>query len=270
MGINMNIIKKELKLNKKVFLFWCLGLLLLIYAGLNKYLGFNTPQGALGIDEIFDKFPKIILAMFGMLEVDIKQVNGFYVVLGFYTIICICIYSISLGNNVVSRENIDKTSEFIYTKPRKKTYILNMKILAGLFYIIIFSLSNFIFSIASLELLKIKDYSIKVVINSSFVVLILGIFFYSFSIFITVLMKKEEKANAFINLVFIMFFIVGIIHDLIKNNFILRIFTPLRYFKSSEIVEGNLNLIFIGLTIILSIIMIYFSNKIFEKKDIYC
>ncbi len=270
MGFNMNIIKKELKLNKKVFLFWCLGLFFLIYAGMTKYLGFETQEGAKGIEEIFDKFPRIILAMFGMLDVDIKTANGYYVVLSFYTIICICIYSISLGTNVVSRENIDKTSEFIYTKPRKKTYILNMKILAGFFYIVIFSLINLVFSILSLELLKIEDYAGKVVFDSSIVIFLLGVLFYSLSIFITVLIKKEEKANTLINLAFLTFFIIGIIHDLIKSNFILRIFTPLRYFKSADILEGNLNIGFIFASIILSVTMIYISNKIFEKKDIYC
>jgi len=127
----MNILKRECRANLKTFLFWNLGLFVLAFTGMTKFTGIAAATGGEDINKILNQFPKVILAVLGISSVDISTLAGYYSILAFYALICGAIYAIHLGNNAVSREIVDKTYEFIFTKPCTKTYVLGMKVIAG-------------------------------------------------------------------------------------------------------------------------------------------
>ena len=151
----MNILKKELKFGLKAFIFWSIGLFFLVFAGVIKFTGISGAEGD-SVKELFDKFPKIILALFGMSGLDATSIDGYYAILVFYALICGMIYGVSLGANIINREIIDKTYEFIFTKPIKRSYIINMKLVSASIYLLAFSFLNYIFSIVSIRTLNLE------------------------------------------------------------------------------------------------------------------
>jgi ABC-2 type transport system permease protein len=68
------------------------------------------------------------------------------------------IYAVWLGHNAVSRESIDKTYEFLFTKPKSRTWFLSRKVLTGCLYLTVYCLFNVFFSAASIAVLDIGEY----------------------------------------------------------------------------------------------------------------
>lgn len=262
----MNILKHELKAGLKSFVFWVVGLFVLVFAGIIKFTGIDA--GGIGINEIISQFPRPLQAMLGLVDVNISTLDGYYAIIVFYVMICISIYAISLGANAVGHEATDKTYEFVFTKPRSRTYILTMKLSAGGVFLGGFGLLNYIFSMSAVTLLKSGVNISREIQIASVTTLLIGFLFYTLSAWIVSLIKRSEKGFLYGNLCFVITFIISMIYEMLENAEILRVFTPLRYFTPAEILNGDLNSVYLCLTVILCVgfVMMTFIN--FKKKDL--
>ncbi len=262
----MNILKRELKLGLKTFVFWCIGLFMLVFAGVVKFTGIEA--GGAKVAELVAQFPKPVQAMFGVVGVNISQIDGYYAVVIFYVTICIAIYAISLGANAVGREAVDKTYEFVFTKPRSRSYILSMKLASGAIYLVVFAILNYLFSVAALATLKIDTQISSEILLFSFSVIIVGLVFYAMSAMVVSVTKRSEKGFLYGNLCFFAVFVLGMLYDMIENAEFLRFFTPLRFFLPSEMLNGTLSVGYFVLAIILCVCFTAFAFISFEKKDL--
>ena len=150
----MNIILKELRFGYKPFLFWLLGQFFLTVAGLAKYTGI---QGGMDIGKLLDQFPRIILAVLGMGGgVDLTSLPGYYSVLRYYVFVLAILLAIHLGSSAVNRELIDRTYDFIYAKPRTRSFILLWKLGAGFAFLAVFCLMNIPYRYAGMRAINIQ------------------------------------------------------------------------------------------------------------------
>ncbi|MBB6713900.1 ABC transporter permease subunit [Clostridium gasigenes] len=262
----MNILKKELKTGLKPFIFWSIGLFFLVFAGVVKFTGISGVEGA-SVKELFDKFPKIILALFGMAGLDATAIDGYYGILAFYALICGMIYGVSLGTNIINREVVDKTFEFIFTKPRKRSYIVNMKFISATIYLAAFSLLNYTFSIVAIRTLDLEKNIDKEILLFSLAIFIISMLYCVIGIFIATVIKNYEKGNLYGNLFFFVTFILSIIYDVVENGSIIRIFTPFKYLLPTDIVNGKFETLPLIACIVIIVALYIVSLKIFERKE---
>lgn len=73
------------------------------------------------------------------------MLQGYMGILFYYILICTVIYAVHLGTAAVSRESVDKTYEFVFTKPLSRTRILGWKLSAAFFYLLAFCIFNGVF-----------------------------------------------------------------------------------------------------------------------------
>lgn len=260
----MNILKRELKAGRKAFILWSIGLFFIMLAGMAKYTGF---EGDNTVMEIFDSFPKIVLAVFGMVGVDISSLGGYYAILVYYGIICAVIYGISLGSNVVNRERIDKTYEFIFTKPRSRAYILCCKFLSAVIYITLYSILNYIFSISSIAIIKLENTIAKPIALYTLSMWMVSILFCTLALLLCVVCKKTEKGILYSNLSFVVAFVGGMIYDMLENGEFFRIFSPLKYFLPTDVLNGKLDIFYVIICLAFSTIFMFLSVRLFERKE---
>ncbi|NLY09041.1 MAG: ABC transporter permease subunit [Tissierellia bacterium] len=261
----MNILIRELRVGVKPFVFWSIGLFFIVFAGMTKYTGFT---GEAGVNEIFNAFPKVVLAVFGMVDLDPTTLGGFYAILVYYGIIISIIYSISLGSNAVNRESIDKTYEFIFTKPRSRAYIYNVKMISATIYISLFCILNYVFSIASIQTLKIDNTISTEILYFTVAMWIVSMLFCTSAALFSSIFVKPEKGILISNLMFLMTFLIGMSYDIFEKASYLRFFAPLKYFLPSEILSGKVNLLFILLCLTLTVVFYTTASKTFVKKDL--
>ncbi len=262
----MNIIRKELKTGLKPFIFWLIGLFILVFAGTMKFEGISAAEGG-GMTDMLSKFPRIVLAVFGMADVDITSLGGYYAVLFFFAIVCAALYACHLGWSAVARESVDKTYEFVFTKPISRSKILALKLIANWAYLALFALFSYLFSVFAISGLGLEiDFEIPPVLFS-IALFIIGSLFLALSAFISATVRRTERGAAMCNLCFLAVFALGVAYDM-SGVAALRFFTPLKYFLPQDILNNRLELGTCLLSVILCAVFLVAAFISFEKKDL--
>lgn len=263
----MNILKRELRTGLKPFIFWSIGIFILIFVGMIKFEGISTANGS-SITDLMDKFPRIVLAILGMVDVNVNSLGGYYSILSYYGLICAVIYAVHLGSNAVSRETIDQTYEFIFTKPRSRSYILSMKLRAAWIYFALFCALSYVFAVSATSTLQISEDLNSQMLLFSISIFLIGSIFLALSAFFSAIAKQAEKGSLYGNLFFLYSFIIGIIYDMLENGGVLKFISPLKYFNPADILTNKLDPLFVVICVILTGIFLINAFRKFNKRDL--
>lgn len=95
-----------------------------------------TAQGGAAIQSMLASFPSTVQAVFGMSGLDLTTVGGYFGVCFLLIALTLCVHAGLLGASLIAQEEIDKTAEFLYVKPRSRRSILTAKLLAGVVILI--------------------------------------------------------------------------------------------------------------------------------------
>ncbi|MEG0376208.1 MAG: ABC transporter permease subunit, partial [Raoultibacter sp.] len=235
----MNVFVKELKFGVKVFLLWAMVLAVFIVAGTVKYSGVES--GGAAMTELIGSFPRIVLAVMGFAHVDLTSFGGFYGALQIYAMVVVAVYAIHLGRNAVSREQIDKTYEFLFVKPRSRAAILGQKLAACIVFLVGISALNFVFSAAAYPTLGLsEDMTVSFVFFSG-ALLVIGLVFLSLSMLFAALTKHPETGAFIGNLSIVVCYLIGVAYDMVANGMVLRVFTPFRYFDPNMLLDHQID-----------------------------
>jgi ABC-2 type transport system permease protein len=262
----MNIVMKEFRFGLKPFLFWLLGMSFLLVAGMTKY---TAIEGGADITAIFEQFPKIILAVLGMGGgVDITSLGGYYTVLMYYSFIVVILYSVYLGTSAVNRELIDKTYEFIFTKPRTRSFILMRKVMTGIGFLVVFCMMNIPLSFLGLSIIKTTGVDTGFVYTNTLALLFVGLVFFALGVFWSATLRNPERGATATNLCFLAGFIAGIIYDMYDEAAALQAISPLRFFTPQDLLDGRIDPIFAAGCLMAAGILMFFGFRRFERRDL--
>lgn len=262
----MNLFRKELKSGLKPFFFWTLGLFAFIFAGIVKSSA-AMADGAF-MTELLGKFPRIVIAVMGMANLDIAQFGGFYAVLMQYVVVLTAVYATHLGNNAVSRESVDKTYEFLFTKPRSRSFILLRKLLAALAFLTVYAGLNLLFSELAVRQLGLAGDNTALFLRFSVVLWFVGLVFFALAAMFSASIRSAERGARAGSLAVIGTYALAVVCDLLERPGLLRFVTPFRYFSSADLIESDVPLAFAGLCVALAAVFFALAFARFERRDL--
>lgn len=263
----MNIYKHELSVNFKTTVVWIITL-----CGLVLMLMAFYPMLKNDLDsfiKMLDNFPPALKAAMGIAVESFKSPLGYYTFAFTYSMLFAAIQAMNLGIGIVSKEEREKTADFILTKPASRVKIFTAKLLSVL---TIFVVTNAIYSIVSFLVVNgMNDGSFALgkfaLINAS--LFFLQIIFFAIGLVVSVSAKKI-KAVLPVSLGLVFGFFAVSAFAVTSEEDKLRYLTPFQYFKTEYILmEGRYEAIYplIGLTIVF--ICITASYVLFKRRDIH-
>lgn len=120
---------KELKRTRKSLLVWCFLIVLLAGFGIAEYPFIADNLKAMG--PVFKSIPKLVQIMFGIHNVEFSTPLGYFVCMYFWCTLLTFTHAACLGGGIVSKEQRDKTSEYLFTKPFPRDTVVAAKVLAA-------------------------------------------------------------------------------------------------------------------------------------------
>lgn len=261
----MNIFKRELRVELKPFLLWLIGLFLLCFAGIIKFESY-TESGSM--TELVASFPRIVLAVMGAVGVDIGTLAGYTVLLFYYVLICTVIYAVHLGASAVGRESVDKTYEFVFTKPRSRSQILSMKLASAYLYLLLLCAFNGLFAMMAVAYLNTSETITGVIWLCVLTVFFIGALFLAVSAFFASITERPEKGTLYGNLAFLYAFILGVVYNMLENPGLLKLITPFNYFSSADLIAEYLDPTYLAITIALTVLLLFGTFVKFKNKDL--
>lgn len=263
----MNIFLKELKTNAKALIIWCVCMFLLIVSGMAKYTSFSGSGQSM--KALLGDMPYSIKALFGLGSFDMTTTGGYFAMLFLYIELTAAIHAALLGASIISKEERDKTTEFLMVKPVSRNTVLTSKLLAALFNIIILNLVSLISSfIAIAALKKNTDISSQIcleMLSMFFVQLI----FMTLGAALSVVLKKPKSAGSASIGILLASFIISKITDITNKVDFLNVLSPFKYFNLNDIIDGKgLNPLAALLSIALSAVFCAIAYISYNRRDL--
>lgn len=257
--MNLNLFKKELKRNRKNFMIWtgiAVGFTMMI---ISLYPSFKD----MGI-EMGKAIPKEMAKAFNMDMSSWQEISGYYkTYFGFHIIIILTIFSCSFGASIISKEENERTSEFLFTKPISRKEVFTTKVLA-LFSII--SLSLLIQTLVTfLMILLVVNNTVnwKHIFEMHLNGYVLCLFFGSIGLVLSQIIKGVKNyMGPVVGVVMGTYFLHGIGSAIDEANWIAK-FSPFHYLGVDEF--HPFAIVIFTMAILLLILAAF---KVFYRKDI--
>lgn len=259
----MILIKHEFKINFKQLLIWSGVIGLMVYGLMIIY-----PEFSAGIGDMTKMFEKMgsFSKMFGLDKVDMKTATGYYSIES-GTMIAIggAMFSALLGTGMLAKEEANHTAEFLLTTPNSRRHIITGKLLALTIIIIVFN--AFILSLALLGFVSIGESVTRSFFLYHLALLIMQLEIGYLCFGISAFLKRFSfgLGIAISLLLYFMSVLSNMSDELASFNYI----TPFYYSDGARIFSSqSIELKYVGIGVVVSILSIFFAYTKYIKKDI--
>jgi ABC-2 type transport system permease protein len=179
------------------------------------------------------------------------------------------IMAMILGISLINKETLEKTADFLLTRPITRNQILMEKISAALIIIVMTNLIILLVSSVTAQMVATSSFHLGQFIMITISLFFVQIIFFTMGLAISMVSKKI-KSHLSISLgVVFGFYALAAFGNTTKDE-PLRYLTPLKYFDPYNIIETNHYELSFGLvSIFLVLILTSTCFYIFNKKDIH-
>lgn len=268
-----SIILKELKLSKKGLIIWCIVTLVTILYGLAEYPMVSQYSDSIMLS--MNSMPRIIVIMFGMEGISFNTSLDYHLIMLYWICLITFVHAVYTGVTILSRDQRDKTFEYIYSKPYKRNDIITAKILVGFLNILILALVSWIGSV--LTVIFIDGTFLGIVNGKSLIGLItltiIGMFmtqivFFSAGLLIASIFNSHNSALKTGFLFVVLTYLISITIEYVGTIDFLNFLSPFRYFVGTEVVKSGINIFYVVIGTLITFISVYFTYVIYNKKDL--
>lgn len=239
----------------------------MVAGGMGKYAGLSASEQSFA--QLMDKMPKLMLALFGMNDVNIYEASGYYAILFVFLYIMASLHAAILGARIISKEEQDKTSEFLFVKPVSRARIITFKLLASLTYVAVINAVSLTISIVmAAGIVKGEDVTRDLFVLSLGLLMLQLIFLFSGAAFGSI--SKKPSASAGQSAIIVLAsYILSVITGLSDQFDFVKYITPFKYFEPKSLINGgSFDSLFIVISILIIGVMIGASYTFFPKRDL--
>lgn len=264
----MNLFFRELKAHRKGLLFWSIGMLLMVLSGVAKFYGYSG-NGQSNINGMLELFPKSLQVLFGLEGFDLTMASGVYGILFMYIALMAVIHAVLLGTDLISKEERDKTTEFLFAKPISRTKVVTAKLLAGVVNIVVLNLVTLVSAIYTVAYYS-KDTSANAdIVLLTYALFLLQLLFLLVGASVAAISKRARTASGLATTILLVTFILYFAINLSGKIDVLKYLTPFKYFEARTIIaNGQLDPFYVGLSIVLTLALVATTYVTYKKRDL--
>ncbi len=246
---------------------WSIALVAIILIFFSIFPSFSD-QAAL-LNETMSKFPPALLAAFGMNQVDLSTVMGFFSFIFLFAQLCLAIQAANYGFGLVSIEETELTADFLVSKPVSRAQILNSKLLAAITSLIITELVVWVTAFAGFMLFNAgREYDTRTLVLLLLSLLIFQLFFLSLGLFISLLLRRVRSVTPYaLGLGFGMYVLAAF--SGLEGVSILETITAFKHFDPNYIIrQGAYDTPLVLLDVAVIIVSLALSYWLYLRRDI--
>lgn len=263
----MNVFIVEMRAHRKGLIIWAFGIIFMVAAGMGKYVALSSSGQSM--NELFAQMPKSMQTIFGINGFDVSKASGYYGMLFLYLVIMATIHAVMLGADIISKEERDKTAEFLFSKPISRNKIITSKLSVALVNILIFNIITLVSSVV-----VVGKYSKGEAVTSKIIILMVGMFilqliFLFIGTAIAAVSKNPRTSTSVSTAVLLITYMLSMAIDLSGKIDNLKYFTPFKYFEAKNLMfGGGFQLGFVILSLVIILVMIKITYVFYKKRDL--
>ncbi len=232
------LIRTEFKRTFRSFILWASIIIGLTILEITLFPAFKDSISDL--EAMMSTFPESFLELFGLTQggLDLTTAYGWFGMEGYLFLLLIGgSYAGILGSGILSKEEDDKTIEFLLAKPISRNQVLLGK--AIVVFINLVLLNVILFGVMSIIFASITDYEFETTLFICLGPLLLEVLFAAVSMFIGVFMTKSRTVmSTSLGIVMGLYFVEIIATVTDKLDF-LKYFSPYEYVNAISVVKDH-------------------------------
>jgi ABC-2 type transport system permease protein len=231
----MNLFMRELKAHRKSLIIWSVIMGVFMYLSMAKYTALAADAQA--SQELMKALPASMQAIFGMTGLDLTTMTGYYGICFIFIAVMLAIHAGMLGAEIVAKEEVDKTAEFLYVKPIGRAKALTAKLLAGLVLMAVLFMVTYAVSYGSIALVNSGSVPVKELVIFTTALGIIQLTFYSLGVLAATALGRPKRATALTAGVVLVAYIIYVLQGLSSDFSWLKNFSPFAYFNAKDILD---------------------------------
>ena len=265
--MSANIFRHEFLTRLKSVVIWSLSVTAMVVFFFSIFPVFADQAGM--INAMMERFPPELRAAFGLEDLDLSSVLGFYSFIFIFVQLCLAIQAGNYGFGLVSIEETEWTADFLLSKPVSRTQVLTSKLLSALTSLIITDLVVWIGSLIVIALLRgEREYDPATFLLLLVSIVIFQLFFLSVGLVVSLLVKRVRNVTPYaLGLAFgsyVLSAFSGVFGD-VK----LELITPFKHFDPAYIVQhGTYNTPLVLLNAGVTLVSLVVSYWLYIRRDV--
>jgi ABC-2 type transport system permease protein len=263
----INIFRQEFKMLLRSVITWSLAMaaLILIYTSLFS----SFAKDAQLLSDMMKNFPEQLRLAFGMNNVDLASVLGYFGFVFLFTQICLAIQAANYGFGLVSVEEREWTADFLLSKPVTRTRILSSKLLAALAGLTITNAVVWISTFICIEAFRGgRPYELKPLLLLLLSIVVFQLFFLTVGLVISLLVKRVRSVTPYAMALAFGMYVLGVFGDMLGESALEKI-TPFKHFEPNYILQhGAYDLPLVLLNVSVVLIALVGSYLLYTRRDI--
>lgn len=263
----MNIYLRELKANFKALIIWSVCTVLFILMAMTKFSGFADNPEML---KVLDSMPKALLAAFQFNAFNLTTVEGYIGVMYTYYALLFTVHAVMLGSNIISKEERDKTVEFILTLPIPRNKLITSKTLAAITNCIVLLLVAYVFSLIAVAKYEPSSAFYEFLILNFIALFCLQLIFLGIGLFLASVLKQYKKSGSVSVSVLLVTYFMSIIMEFSEKLEFFKYITPFKFFNNIKMLnELTIDINYVIISVVIFIVFLTGSYITYTKRDLY-
>lgn len=261
------IVKRELRAHIKSLLIWSGSVIAVIFMMMSEFSAYyDNPEMA----DILDSMPESMLEAFGIASANLTTLSGFFSIASIYFAIMLGIHAALLGSSIISKEERDKTVEFLLTLPVSRKEVITGKAIAAVILSIILLGVTGVASIASSMPYEPDQSFLEFLGLLMIAIFIIQMIFLSIGMLLASIIKRYKKSGAISISLLLGTYILSVLVSLSDKIEFLKYATPFKYFEASYLVnERHLEGIYIVISLGIIVVSIVGTYVFYPKRDLH-
>lgn len=265
--MSATIFKHEFRMHLRSVLIWSAGIAALLLLYLSLFPSF-AEQAEL-VNEMMANFPKELLMAFGMTDINLASVLGYFSFTFLFAQICLAVQAAHYGFGLVSVEEREMTADFLLTRPVTRTQILTSKLLAVLLNLLVTDAILWACSLLFLTLFNGgQDYERGTLLLLLFSVVIFQLFFLTVGVAISLLVRRVRSVTPYAMALAFGMYMLSAFSDLLGESK-LELLTPFKHFSATQIVRDSAyDLPLVMISVVVIVVSVVASYILYLRRDI--
>ncbi|UCG26164.1 MAG: ABC transporter permease subunit [Chloroflexota bacterium] len=264
----MNIYVHEFKSISRSVITWSIAIFAVMLLYMSVFSSFAADAEM--VNEMFAEFPDELLAAFGMDNLDLSTVLGYFTFITLFAQVLVAIQAANYGFGLVSIEERELTADFLLTRPVSRPKILTSKLLAALTAL---AITNAVVWISAFALIAIfsdgRPYDTGILVLLLLTVTFIQLFFLTVALIISLFRRRIRNVTPYsMGLVFGLYVLAAF--SSMMGEMPIENITPFKHFEANYIVaNGAYDSPLIFLSFALIIISVVGSYFLYSRRDIH-
>lgn len=266
--MNQHIFNFEFRSRLRSVLTWSVASAALLFVFFSFFSVFSE-QAAL-TQQVMENFPPQLLQAFGMSELDLSSVLGFYSLIYLFIQLFLAIQAGNIGFGLVSVEESELTADFLLTKPVSRRVVLTSKLLAALAALLLTNLLVWMASWGAVMLFRAQQsFELGKLVLLFLALPLFQLFFLGVGLLVSLLVKRVRSVTPYsLGLAFGAYVLNAF--GSVVGDVSLEQLTPFKHFDAGAIVQrGGLDAKLVLPNLAFSLLCIAVSYVLYLRRDIH-